>query len=460
MAKTEHKLTVCGITQQLDPQYWPGWSDVERAALQKDAKAIGDVIAARLAAVGYMPESLYCVIHDKDTRRVWDEGMKQYVIECKPRHVHAVVKFVTAGKQICSGTLPQIAQAVGIEAQYVEKAPRGRYGYDNMLAYLIHIKYTDKAQYSPSEVYSTGAAQQQPDGSVKALYRDYADIYAERREEWETGRAAVQRQKAETGIDALEMQILTGEVTRNQVLLTDELYSIYARNKRRCDDAFDTYSARKIAKAVQAMEAGDFRLTVYYVTGPSHSGKSCFTDALVKRLIADAKERLGQDWTVCSAAASNPFDEYRGEEIMVMDDLRGMAMTASDWLKLLDPDRVNVGSARYHNRQIACRAVIINSERDVLDFFYYVKGSGDRSEAMDQFFRRILARVIVYRVGDVRRLRIGHMQETDPYEAQEPGKVTQMTLHHDFSADEMDVDYETALQHLSDLVMRRNTPDV
>lgn len=456
MAKTEHKLTVCGITQQLDPQYWPGWSDVERAALQKDAKAIGDVIAARLAAVGYMPESLYCVIHDKDTRRVWDENMKQYVIECKPRHVHAVVKFVTAGKQICSGTLPQIAQAVGIEAQYLEKAPRGRYGYDNMLAYLIHIKYTDKAQYSPSEVYSTGAAQQQPDGSVKALYRDYADIYAERREEWETGRAAVQRQKAETGIDALEMQILTGEVTRNQVLLTDELYSIYARNKRRCDDAFDTYSARKIAKAVQAMEAGDFRLTVYYVTGPSHSGKSCFTDALVKRLIADAKEQLGQDWTVCSAAASNPFDEYRGEEIMVMDDLRGMAMTASDWLKLLDPDRVNVGSARYHNRQIACRAVIINSERDVLDFFYFVKGSGDRSEAMDQFFRRIFARVIVYRVGDVRRLRIGHMQETAPYEAQEPGKVTQMTLHHDFGGDEMDVDYDTALAHLSDLVMRRN----
>lgn len=143
-----------------------------------------------------------------------------------------------------------------------------------------------------------------------------------------------------------------------------------------------------------------------------------------------------------------------------MDDLRGMAMTASDWLKLLDPDRANVGSARYHNRQIACRAVIINSERDVLDFFYFVKGSGDRSEAMDQFFRRILARVIVYRVGDVRRLRIGHMQETAPYEAQEPGKVTQMTLHHDFGANEMDVDYETALQHLSDLVMLRNTPEV
>lgn len=456
MAKTEHKLTVCGITQQLEPEYWPGWSDAERKALQQDAKAIGDVIAARLAAAGFMPESLYCIIHDQDTRRVWDDTMKQYVIECKPRHVHAVVKFVAVDGKICSGTLPQIARAVGIEAQYVEKAPRGRYGYDNMLAYLTHIKYADKAQYSPDAVYSTGSAQKQPDGTVKLMYREYADIYAERREDWEAGRAAVQRQKAETGIDALEMQILTGEVTMSQVLLTDELYSVYARNKRRCDDAFETYSARKIAKAVQAMEAGDFRLTVYYVTGPSHSGKSRFTDSLVRRLIADAKDKLGQDWTVCSAAATNPFDEYRGEEILVMDDLRGMALTASDWLKLLDPDRANVGSARYHNRKIACRAVIINSERDVLDFFYYVKGSGDRSEAMDQFFRRILARVIVYRVGDVRRLRIGHMQETDPYKAEEPGKGTQMTLHHDFCGDEMDVDYDTALAHLSDLVMRRN----
>ncbi len=30
---------------------------------------------------------------------------------------------------------------------------------------------------------------------------------------------------------------------------------------------------------------------------------------------------------------SNPFDEYLGEEIIKMDDLRGMAMTASDWLQ-------------------------------------------------------------------------------------------------------------------------------
>ncbi len=35
-------------------------------------------------------------------------------------------------------------------------------------------------------------------------------------------------------------------------------------------------------------------------------------------------------------ASSNPFDEYLGEEIIKMD-LRGMAMTASDWLQLMDP---------------------------------------------------------------------------------------------------------------------------
>lgn len=457
MAKLEHKLTVCSITQQLDSKYWFGWSDEEKVALQEDAKTIGDVIFSKLSTAGYMPESLYCIVHDRDTRKVWDEHVKEYVIEYKPRHVHVLVKFITEGKKIYSGTLQQLARAVGVEAQYIEKAPRGRYGYDNMLAYLTHIKYLDKAQYSPCDVYSTGTMQRQSDGSFKAIYKSYEDIYSERREEWESGRVAVQVKKAKTAIDTLEMQILSGEITRNQVLLTDELFVVYARYKKRCEDAFDSYSERKIAQTIKAMQSGDFRLTVFYVTGKSHSGKSYFTDLLAEKIVEKAEKELSQKWTVYNSASSNPFDDYRGEEIMIMDDLRGVSMTASDWLKLLDPDRVNVGSARYRNRKIACRVVIINSELSVFDFFSKMKSaSTNYSETMDQFFRRILAQIIVYKVNDTRRFIIGHMRETPPHEVQIPRSRKTITMHHDFGKDEKDLNYPDALEYLSDLAMSRN----
>lgn len=115
-------------------------------------------------------------------------------------------------------------------------------------------------------------------------------------------------------------------------------------------------------------------------------------------------------------------------------------------------------SARYRNKQMACRAIIINSEKDILDFFYYMKGAGggDRGEAMDQFYRRIMARVMVYRVPDtdIRRIETGHMQEVDGYTTQIADKS--LTLHHDFTKDVEDMSYDEAITKLSETIITRN----
>jgi len=457
MAKSQAPLSICSIVQMTEPKYFYGWTDEEQDALAKGAGAIADVLAAKLQNAGYKVQEIHCIIHDRDKHEVWDDNLNNFVVELKARHFHAAVKFALdkeTGK-VMGGTLAQIASAIGVEPQYVEKAEKGRYAWDNMLSYLIHIKYADKEPYSPDEVYSAGI-------TVNGVpqYKSYLEIYRERKKAWEDGKAKVSAKQANMNVELLEEKILTGEVKRSQVLLTDALFNIYARNKRRIDDAFDIYAERKIAKTIQAMENGEFKVSVIYVTGKSHSGKSIFTEYLVKAIQEDAREKFGEDWEVCACAASNPFDEYRGEEILVMDDLRGIAMSASDWLKLLDPDRVNVGSARYHNRRVACRAIIINSEKDILDYFFYVRHRGDVNEAMDQFFRRIMARAVVYRVPDVpdvRRLLVGEMQETEPYVETEPGSASkQLTLHHDFKKDYQDMSYTDALHRLANMVMQRN----
>lgn len=320
MARKEADLSAFGLAQQLEESYW-NWSDKDlQAIVKKDTLAIAEVVGYKILCAGMLIDEMHVIIHNKDNREVWDEASSGYVIEQKPDHIHILCRFgKDANGKTRGGTITKIAGALGVEPQYVEKPRRGKDAYDNMLAYLIHIKYAEKAQYDPAEVITcTSTHKGQPWGNGK----EFMDYYHERKKEWLEGRAKIKAEAAKVNIDMLEERILTGEICRNQILLTDELYDIYARNKRRCDDAIDTYAQRKIAKTVQAMENGNFKLSVFFITGKSHSGKSMFTDALVKYVQKDAEKELGEHWSVCSVAASNPFDEYMGEEILVMDDLR------------------------------------------------------------------------------------------------------------------------------------------
>lgn len=461
MARKENDLTAFMLVQQLDPDYYD-WTDEEKKAIEnKDIATIESIIGQRLYDKGMAVEEMHCIIHNKDVREVWDGTVSNYVIEQKPDHIHCLVRFAKIDGKLLGGTPSKVAQAIGVEPQYIEKPRKGKFAYDNMLAYLIHAKDEDKHLYDVSEVVSSGCYQ---DG--KPLFRPYVDYYNERRKDWEAGRIKKKNDRARVDADILEEMILTGQVCRNQILLTDEYYDIYARNKRRCEDALDTYAQHKIAKTVRAMENGEFKLSVLFITGQSGSGKSMFTDNVTRQIISDAKKQYNEDWTVCSVAASNPFDEYNGEEVLIMDDLRGMSLTASDWLKLLDPDRAHYGGARYRNKRMACRVVIINSEKDVLEFFYYLKNSGgNKSEAMDQFFRRIMARVKVYRVPDspdVRRIEVGEVQDSNKYLAEIPGTrncygdCDRVSLCYNFEKDVQDMDYDDAQQYLSTLVMKHN----
>lgn len=463
MARTQAVLSACMIVQQLNETHFKDWDDTELDYIRNgDNAGIINTLGKKLCAAGFFTQEMHCIIHDNDVREVWDESVSDYIVEQKPAHFHCLIKFMKTDDGILhGGTISQIATAVGLEPEYVEKPKRGKYAYDNMLAYLIHAKDSDKAQYSPDEVLTSGIS----DENGKPMFQTYKEYYRTRKKTWEEGRAKKTSERARIDIDSLEAKILRGEVFKNQILLTDEYYDVYARNKRRCDDAFDSYAQRKIAKTIQRMENGEFKLAVIYVTGESDAGKSMFTDNLVKSIQKKAKESTGETWTCCSTAATNPFDEYMGDEILIMDDLRGMALTASDWLKLLDPDRANIGSARYKNKKIACRTIIINASQDPLTFFYYVKGSVG-NESMDQFIRRIMASVIVYRIPDTgeRRAEVGITKRVDKYEVGRPINDDSVRCHHyagsdlelNYDFETTDMNYEDGIEYLSDCVMKKN----
>ena len=73
-----------------------------------------------------------------------------------------------------------------------------------------------------------------------------------------------------------------------------------------------------------------------------------------------------------------------------MDDFRGGEMSASEWLRLLDPYHASPAPARYKNKPaVAPLAIIITSSKSFEEFFWDTGGKRSTDEAMGQFIRRL-----------------------------------------------------------------------
>ena len=381
-------LMTFSLTQILDPTYFnleneKAQSYMTQYIQNKDLKGIMTLISYLLKQCSWECSEMYGIIHDKDVRYVWDESVLSMVYEPKSAHVHISVRF--KDKCNANANVNTIAKVLGVEPQYIEKPKSGRYSWNNQLAYLIHAKDKDKYQYSPNEVYTYKG-------------ESYTKIYHENIEMWNKGAVKKENQQTVEDVEWLEHGVLTGQIVRSQIMLTNSYYKIYSQHKRRIDDAFDTYTQRKMYKALEKLKSGEFKTSVYYIMGAPGSGKTRFAIEYANHLVKRAKEELGEDWSICSTASTNPVDDYMGEEVLIMDDVRGSTMRADDWLKLLDPYNASPSSARYRNKVVTARVIIITAVIPPYEFFYYTKGVGQgaaQSEAIDQFLRRLLSIVEV-----------------------------------------------------------------
>lgn len=386
MARTNANLQTCQITQQLDIDYW-GVEQDEKDLLvdifkNNDILSLCAFVKNKLESSGiWVISEIYGIIHDSDTRTVWDSVQNDYVIEAKPNHCHILIKFEK--DKNAGATLSSVANAIGIESSFVEKPKAGRYSYDNQLAYLVHAKDFDKYQYKPEDVANIGGD-------------SYISIYKNNIERWKLGGIKKQNRQSKEDVDSLEYKILNGEITEGQILLTDDLFKIYSQNKKRIEDALAIYGKRKMYIGAQKLASGEWSTKVYYIFGKAGSGKTTFANNLIKALIEEAKVKNGESWTVCKTGATNPVDDYNGEEILLMDDVRGSAMRADDWLKLLDPYNSSPSSARYRNKTVVARTIIITASVHPIEFFYFTKGVGStNTEAIDQFLRRLMGLIQV-----------------------------------------------------------------
>lgn len=363
--KKEALLTSLAITQYFDPKYWKnGWD--EELIKSANVDKILEEIVKRVSDVATVSEA-YAIKHDKDTSLVFDSVTNSTVSKLKETHIHALLKFEKGA------TLTDLSVQIGLEPQYLEKAKSGRYGYDNLLAYLIHAKDKDKYQYSPDEVFTL-------------IGKNYLEVYHERKESWLKGKAKKEVQKSFEDIDFLIDNILNENITKNDILLDKKYHTPYTVHKTRINDAIKTVGEIKGARTKDELENGEFKKTILFIYGNSGLGKSRFAKKLAKDIIQLAKLN-NKKWQSITTAGTNMFDEVNGEEILLLDDVRGDSLTASDWLKVLDPYNISPVSARYQNKIGAAKVIIITSSKHPLTFFYQTKGNN--REDLSQFVRRI-----------------------------------------------------------------------
>ena len=369
MVKKDANLTAIMLVQQLEEEYWlsPDYKEPLQQAKEGNCRPLLELIIKKLRENDIIAKEAYIILHNKDTVTIWNPNELKNEVKNKEEHVHALLKFEKGA------SLKKIAFAVGIEPQYLERLKSGRYGYPNCLAYLVHAKDENKHQYQPEEV-------------VTVLGEDYVSIYHRSMETWIKGRATKKAKETDLIIDWLIDKILAGEVTKSNIMLTDSYYAIYGQHKRKINEALDTAGERKSYQTIAEMEAGKFKKTLILIQAESGAGKTRLSKKFIA-LLQKVALKFGQTWDFCVTASTNALDEVNGQEILLLDDLRGSSLTVSDWLKLLDPYMISPISARYHNKMGSSKVIIITSTKKPIDFFEVAKDNV--GEDLGQFIRRI-----------------------------------------------------------------------
>lgn len=359
MKKTRIKNFV--FEQYFDPEFWD-WEEEKKEWLrnwEEFKESIFREIYERLKFYDTEDKKIKIamIVHDKDKK--WDGTLID-------PHIHVYVELPT------KRSLELVADRIGISQHFIEY-PQGknRFFPFNQKAYLIHAQQPDKYQYKASEVETFGTI-------------DYEQFVLENQEEFLKRSATVRYKTIDESLDLIFDKVIFGKITYDEMMEDETLYRLYANNEQKFISAFNSFAQYKARKTLKSLRNKEYQMSVIYIQGKPGIGKSYLAGEIVEK-ICEESERLGYEGvSVYSASASNSFDEYKGEEILLLDDLRPNSLDRADWLKVLDPMNKSRISARYRNKVIASRVIVLTNTETAEQFFKNIK-----NEDLDQYIRRI-----------------------------------------------------------------------
>lgn len=244
--------------------------------------------------------------HDKD---VDEDG--------EPKNEHWHVMLYTKHATTASA----VSKWFGVEEQQIEFI-KSKY-FADALIYLTHVLAEDKHEYSDEEV------------KAKEGY----NWIAERDKRLEYRRKNPNKREVEELIE----KALNGEIRGYHVGGPKLPANVYHSHMKAFDDAF-TIFLRDIAPRNKK------KRRVFFVTGESGNGKTTFATQYARDVLK--KEYYYSDNN------NDPFQNYAGQPVVILDDFRGENMSVTDLLKVLEQTGNPTAKARYRNKGLAAVEVI------------------------------------------------------------------------------------------------------
>lgn len=116
-------------------------------------------------------------------------------------------------------------------------------------------------------------------------------------------------------------------------------------------------------------------IQVVFISGDTGTGKTTFAKQFCEKT----------NLTYCVSSSSNDaMQDYKGEDVLILDDLRDDSFAFADLLKILDNHTKSSVKSRYHNKAFIGNMIIITSYRPITDWYFDVK-----QESRIQLFRRV-----------------------------------------------------------------------
>lgn len=402
------RYQILSFEQQLNAKYWD-WT-VEKLKLfddyQSHKKAIFQEIYNRISE-NFELEVIALNIHDMDISEMHPDTFVA-------PHVHGVVKFKV------KRSISQLAEVLGIGAEFIKKTERHRYNFENLMAYLIHAKNPDKHMYSPENVETFGTF-------------DYLSYFQSKEKQWKEYKATCKREDSKLSLAYTLDQIYNGTLSYRDLMLDDNLAYIFANHQQEIRDRFTFRGERTAFLRLEDLRLNKYKMTVIYVEGRPGVGKTYFARELAQT-IKNYGIANGYDSDIFSASSSNPFNDYFGEDILILDDLRPQSISSSDWLKLFDPLNEAKMSARYKNRLIVPRVIIMTNYKKTEDFFSELIG-----EDVNQFIRRVnfSAEILKEKEGGELYGKYYHLSESKELAIPKQKRISEdevLTLEYDFES--------------------------
>jgi hypothetical protein len=144
--------------------------------------------------------------------------------------------------------------------------------------------------------------------------------------------------------------------------------TIWAKYKTRIENALLYYKERVCMDKTRNIE-------VIFMSGPTGIGKTTYA----KIYCEQAKK------SCCISSSSNDFmQDYKGEDVLVLDDARDDVLKFHDLLKAIDNHTKSTVKSRYHNKAFIGELIIITSKKPLADWYFNIP-----KEDKEQLYRRI-----------------------------------------------------------------------